>query len=250
MAQFVIGIPPPYTLLLLPGDPSMSRSRRKSKSYTPSTPEVVKLNPLNENQRLLMESIEKNPITVVNGAAGVGKSCVALYKAVEMYEQRRIDKILYIKPNVDFGKVERGIGFLKGEVEDKLQFLLLPVIDNLEVFCSAGKAKSLIDQKKIEAGLLEHLRGRSLRYTFILADEIQNTEVKSVLTLITRMGEGSKLVISGDTMQCDTGIKNNGLVDALNRLRGLNEVGIINFTKDDIVRNKFLSKVINRYDNT
>lgn len=194
-----------------------------------------------------MESIRENPITVVNGASGVGKSCIALHEAVHMMQDREIDKILYIKPNVDFGRYERGIGFLKGEMDEKLQPLLYPVIDNLGVFCTPGKAQYMLDKKKIEVGLLEYLRGRSLRRTFVLLDECQNISPHGLLTVITRLGHDSKLVAIGDTMQCDIGLKENALSDAMVRLKGLPEVGIVEFKPEDIVRNGYLHKIIHRY---
>lgn len=225
----------------------MSRSKKRSHTYLPPTPEVITLFPRNENQEIMMELIREKPITIANGASGVGKSCIALHEAVHLMQKREIDKILYIKPNVDFGKYERGIGFLKGEMDEKLLPLLYPVIDNLSVFCTPGKAQYMLDKKQIEIGLLEYLRGRSLRRTFVLVDEVQNTTPHALLTVITRLGEGSKLVAIGDTMQCDIGLQNNALEDALTRLKGIPEVGIVEFSAADIVRNTYLHKIIHRY---
>ncbi len=226
----------------------MARSRSKRKNtYCSPEPEIKKITPKTEHQKEMMISIRSNPITIAEGVAGSGKSLVALHEAVQMKEWRTIDKILYIKPNVDFGKTERGVGYLKGDVKEKLQPLLFPVLDNLQIFCSKGKMMTLISDEVIEVGLLEYLRGRSLHRTFVILDEAQNCDPHSILTVISRLDDTSTLVVCGDTMQCDIGMRNNGLADAVKRLRGLEEVGIVHFTTEDIVRSSYLKKVITRY---
>lgn len=224
----------------------MSRNKRHKTNHS-STPEISRLYPRTESQGFLMDSIEQYPITIAAGAAGVGKTLIALHSAVWMLNNRGIDKILYLKPNVDFSG-ERGLGFLPGDLDEKIAPLLYPVLDNLEVFVTPGKRNYLLDKKQIECFLLEYLRGRSLRNTFVIFDEAQNTTKNGILTAISRLEDTSKLVICGDPTQQDTETRDNGLADALKRLQGLEQVGIVKFNSDDIVRNSFLRNVIERFE--
>lgn len=220
--------------------------RKKESSYTPSVPELKRIFPKNKNQERMLTSIANNPITFVNGAAGTGKSLLSIYSAILEIEKGNIDSILYIKPNVDM-LGERGVGFLKGEMEEKLAPLLMPIHDNMKVFLSPGKAKYYIDKGIIEVGLLEYLRGRNLDRTFVLMDELQNTTPHGVVTAYSRLTDTSKIVLMGDIQQCDTGLHHNGLRDAFLRYKGCEGVGFIEFTEEDIVRNSFMKQLLKRY---
>ena len=226
----------------------MGKSRRKAK-FSQSTPDIIKLYPRTPNQERLVNSIHNNPITIASGPAGTGKTVMALHSAVQLFHKREVSKILYLKPNVDVA-YDRGVGFLPGTIEEKLSPLLAPVRDNLEVFVSAGRANQMINNKDIDIQLMEYIRGRSLRDTFVILDEAQNTTAEGVLTVISRLEESSILVITGDSRQKDTkkGIQ-NGLLDAVNRLSRMPDiVGIIEFTKDDCQRSGYLKDVLEAYD--
>lgn len=224
----------------------MSRSKRRRKEKFVSSPEISRLHPMTESQGFLIDSIRENTVTIASGAAGVGKTLLALHSAVWMHHRGDVDKILYVKPNIDnYG--EKELPTLPGELDEKLAPLLFPVIDNLAVFCTDGKAKSLIHQKKIEGTLLGYMRGRSLNRTFVILDEAQNTTPHWVKTMISRIGQDSKLVILGDPSQKDTGGFENGILDATNRLKGLDNVGMIFFNHQDNVRNPDLIELLERY---
>ena len=227
----------------------MSKRNGRSKSkFQQSTPDIVRVYPRTNAQAELIDSIHTNSITIATGPAGVGKTLVALHEAVQLFHKRKISKILYIKPIVE-AQFSKGIGFLPGTLEEKIDPMLAPVKDNLEVFVSPGRAQQMIANKDVEFGLLEYLRGRSLRDTFIILDEAQNTTPQGILTVISRMEESSYLVISGDPAQKDS--KNNmmnGLTDAERRLGHLSEVGSVRFTTSDIQRASFLKNVIDAYD--
>lgn len=220
----------------------------RKKKYKETTPDIIKVNPKTEGQRLLIESIEKNPITIASGPSGSGKTLVALHEAVQMFHKRQIDKILYIKPNVDIF-YDKGIGYLSGDIDEKLSPLLAPVRDNLSVFCSDGKARQMIDNKDIEIQLIEFLRGRSLGYTFVILDESQNMHPAGILLALSRLEETSKIVLLGDAAQKDSYSRlGNGINDAIQRLSPLKDtVGIIQFTEEDILRNSYLKDVIKAY---
>ncbi len=238
----------------------MARKKRKSRrkdsdyreqyvdGYCKSRPEIETVHPKTENQRIMMEAIVEKDIIIANGTAGSGKTFIALYQAVQMLEHNWMDTFLYIKPNVDF-KGERGIGFLQGNTSEKMMPLFMPIMDNLK-FCTPGKRNELLAQNKLQIGLLEYLRGRSLKDTFVFFDEVQNTDVHAVKTVISRIEEGSKVVIAGDISQSDTGNSDNGLKYCLDHLSGddLSDlVEIINFTQADNVRNPRLNRVLSKF---
>lgn len=211
-----------------------------------SKPEIIPVHPKTYAQEGMMESICAKPITVASGAAGTGKSLVALYEGIKQLEMGYVDQILYIRPITDF-KGEKGMGFLPGTEKEKTDVYLEAVKDNLQVFVSPGKAQYLLGKEQIKFQPLEFIRGRSLRNKFVILDEAQNTTRHGVLTVITRMEESSRLVILGDPAQADVKHKgNDGLTEAISRLTGLKEVGIVKFSPSDIVRSSFLSKVIEK----
>lgn len=199
-----------------------------------------------QNQSLLRNSIRDNHLTICSGAAGVGKTLISLNDGYHMMKKGLFDKILYVKPIVGMLN-DNGLGYLPGELNEKVLPLLAPVLDNLEVFCSKGEVSYLISKEKIQYQPLEYIRGRSLRRTFLIADEMQNASPTVALSLISRIEESSKCVILGDLTQQDINLKNNALSDALVRLDGAESVGIVKFNSKDIIRSAFLRDVIKRY---
>ena len=192
---------------------------------------------------------DKEHLYLTNDCIVTHNTLMSIYSAITSLERNEIDKILYIKPNVDMHG-ERGVGFLKGELDEKLAPLLQPVVDNLQVFLCPNKAKYYIDKNIIDIGLLEYLRGRNLDRTFVIFDEAQNTTPHGLITVITRLTDTSKLVVLGDVMQCDTQNINNGLNDAFKRYKGLSGIGFVKFTENDILRNSFMKSILIRYNRT
>jgi phosphate starvation-inducible protein PhoH and related proteins len=231
----------------MPSQNNRRQRRKKENTYQNRTPEITRLFAKNNHQQDLINSINKNAITIAVAPAGCGKTLLALHEGVWMLEAGVIDKIIYVKPVVDFAG-DKGIGFLPGTVDEKIAPLLLPVLDNISVFTSPGKARYLLDKKQIEYQLLEYVRGRSLRKTLVIADEMQNSNKHTALTLISRLENSSKLVMLGDPRQSDIGLKDNAITDAKHRLKNLSDVGIIEFNTNDIVRSSFLKHIIARYD--
>ncbi len=232
----------------------MAKHKRKykedSEAKGPASNEAKKIlvEPKTPNQKKYLHTIRENDITLCTGPAGCGKSYIPVGFGLSniMCSQPKFDKIVIVRSVIEsFGEE---LGYLKGSAEDKLLPFLGSILDNLQEFISLGAIEILFKRKKIEMIHLGHLRGRSLNNCFIIAEESQNLSPEKILTILTRMGENSKLVISGDLNQCD--LKNHetsGLADAIEKLRGMNGVGICKLTHTDIVRNSMIGEILMRY---
>jgi phosphate starvation-inducible PhoH-like protein len=210
--------------------------------------EIRPLLPMNPSQVDAMKYLSTKPLSILTGPPGTAKTLLSVYIACGKLNRREIEKIYYVKPIVDVPG-EKGTGFLPGSLEEKIAPHIAPVRDSLAVFMPKGKADYLLDKKIIEFLPLDHLRGRSLHRCMIIADEMQNATTHSILTILTRLGEGSNVAILGDIVQRDLANKygKDGLSDALNRLKHLPDVGHVDFRFDDIVRSKFVQSVILAY---
>lgn len=207
------------------------------------------LTPRNQNQKDFQQSLHNNLVTIATGPAGTGKTLLAINFALAGLSAKSYDKIIYIRPDVAVDH-QRGRGSLPGEKFEKSLPLLAPLLDNLNVFCQDGLKKYLLEKELIEYVYLEDVRGRSLNDSFIIFDESQNSTIEQFKTILTRTGSGSTLAILGDLNQVDVSTLryNNGLSDSINRLLGLKNVGIINFTVEDIVRSPILKHILRRYE--
>lgn len=204
--------------------------------------------PRNPNQVDAMRYLRTRTLTLLSGPPGTAKTLLATYVACEKMQKREIDKIYYVKPVVNVPG-EQGLGFLPGNLDEKIAPHISPIRDSLEVFMPKGKAEYLLSKKHIEFLPIEHLRGRSLHRCMIIADEMQNATTHSVMTILTRLGDGSSVAVLGDVVQRDLANRfgGDGLSDALNRLRFLPDVGHVEFGFDDIVRSEFVQSVIRAY---
>jgi phosphate starvation-inducible protein PhoH and related proteins len=219
-----------------------------SKSSTAPS-EMISVSPKTPGQQRLVDSIRNNVITLVMGGSGNGKSLLSIYEALQFQKKQEVREILYTKAIVDFPSLQ-GIGYLPGNEEQKLEPLLWPVRDNLKVFCGDGLADYIIRKKKIEPVLLQDLRGRSLSDTFLIFDEAQNVPPEIIQMVLTRIGDRAKVVIAGDYMQKDSSHRfKDGLSDAMERLRDIPEVGIVEMSWEDCVRAEGLpSRIQQRYN--
>lgn len=202
----------------------------------------------NSSQEDALASLRENTLTILTGPPGTAKTLLSVYVAVELLEDRQIDKIYYVKPIVDIVG-EQGLGFLPGETRDKVAPHVAPLKDALNVFMPPSKADYLLEKKIIEFLPIEHLRGRSLNNCFVIADEMQNALPSSVLTILTRLGSNSKVSMMGDVIQRDLSGRfgYDGLSDALKRLSAMTDVGYIQFELEDICRSGFVKSVIYKY---
>jgi phosphate starvation-inducible PhoH-like protein len=210
------------------------------------------LNPkfLTWKQEEFWNCMKKNTVTLASGAAGTGKTLVALHFGLSGVSEGEFQKIYYVRSDVGV-EHQRGRGALPGELGEKMAPLVAPVYDNLPcIMRSQGAADYLLSKKIIEPVLLEDIRGRSLNGAFIIVDEAQNFSPKQCKTVLTRVGKDSKICLIGDTKQIDLYVfeRDNGLVDAIQRLRNLPEVGTVHFEKSDIVRNSVIAHILDRYD--
>lgn len=206
--------------------------------------------PKTDAQEDLWTSLNKNVVTVATGPAGVGKTLVGLHWGLQALFDRHVSKVYYLRSDVGVAH-QRGRGALPGDFDAKVAPLLGPVFDNLSVIMKTeGAAEYVISKKLVEPLLLEDIRGRSLNDALIIADEAQNMTPGQVKTVLSRVGEGSRILLTGDTKQVDLGVfeRENGLVDAFHRLSGLDNVGRVTFTKADIVRNSVIAHILQRYD--
>lgn len=192
----------------------------------------------------------KNAVTLAHGHAGTGKTLLALWKGMTLIQQGEVERVVYIRSDVGV-EFQRGRGALPGDFNEKVRPLLGPVLDNLPVMMrNQGAADYVISKGIIEPVLLEDVRGRSFNDCFIVVDEAQNMLPSHVKTCLTRLGQESRMAIVGDTKQSDLEVfrRDNGLLDAVYRLRDMRDVGIVQFEKEDIVRNSVIAHILDRYD--
>ena len=203
-----------------------------------------------QSQEDLWKSLNKNTVTIAVGPAGVGKTLTALWFGLSAIKSRAFKKIIYVRSDVGCSH-QRGRGALPGTMEEKMQPLMGPVMDNLSVIChSQGAADYLLEKKLVDAMLLEDIRGRSLNESLIIFDEAQNSSPDQVKTVLSRVGENSRIIVTGDTKQIDLDVfkTNNGLLDCYHRLSNIDNVGTVRFTKSDIVRNGVIADILAAYD--
>ena len=201
-------------------------------------------------QEELWNTLKRNTVTIASGHAGTGKTLIALHYGLFGIAQGQFDKVYYVRSDVGV-EFQRGRGALPGDLSEKIAPLIAPVLDNLPcIMRTHGAGEYLLNKKIIEPVLLEDIRGRSLNEAFIIVDESQNFLPSQIKTVLTRVGKDSKILLIGDTKQTDMEVfrRENGLVDAIHRLRNLGEVGIVEFQKEDIVRNSVIAHILDRYE--
>ena len=197
-------------------------------------------------QKEYCDLIENFAITFGVGPAGTGKTYIAVAKAVSCFKEKQIDKIVLTRPVVEAG--ER-LGFLPGDLQSKIDPYLRPLYDIMEEIIGMDHLSRYIERKKIEIVPLAYMRGRTLSRSFIILDEAQNTTKTQMKMFLTRLGNGSKMVITGDLTQVDLLNKNeSGLLDATTVLKDIKEIAICNFSRKDIVRHELVGKILKAYE--
>jgi phosphate starvation-inducible PhoH-like protein len=201
--------------------------------------------PRNLNQRLFIQSVYRHDYVFATGPAGTGKTYLAVAMAAAFLLDKQVRRIVLARPAVEAG--ER-LGFLPGDLEEKINPYLRPVYDALYDILGYEKVAKLIDRQVIEIAPLAFMRGRTLNDAFIILDEAQNTTHEQMKMFLTRMGFHSKTVITGDITQIDLpGGQNSGLVEALEILDGSEGFAFIGFTHRDVVRHQLVQEVVDRY---
>ena len=202
--------------------------------------------PNGSNQQEYIETINKRVLTLGIGPAGTGKTYLAVASAVQQLVSGEIEKILLVRPAVEAGEK---LGFLPGDLSQKVDPYLRPLYDALFEMLGFKETNQLIERNIIEVVPLAFMRGRTLNNSFIILDESQNATVEQMKMFLTRFGFGSKVVVTGDITQIDLPTNTqSGLVHSLDVLKGLSEVGFIKFDSKDIVRHGLVQKIVEAYE--
>ena len=197
-------------------------------------------------QQKYMRAIEKNTVTIGVGPAGTGKTYLAVAAAVAAFRERKVNRIVLTRPAVEAG--ER-LGFLPGDLQTKVDPYLRPLYDALYDMLGAETFQKYQERGSIEVAPLAYMRGRTLDDSFIILDEAQNTTSEQMKMFLTRLGFGSKIVITGDITQIDLpGDKTSGLKDAIRVLEGVKDIAICQLTSADVVRHALVQEIINAYE--
>ena len=196
-------------------------------------------------QKKYVDAINKNTVVFGVGPAGTGKTYLAVALAVSAYKNKEIDRIILTRPAVEAGEK---LGFLPGDLQNKVDPYLRPLYDALQEMFGLETYQKLIEKGAIEIAPLAYMRGRTLSDSFIILDEAQNTTIDQMKMFLTRMGEGSRAVITGDVTQIDLPEgKKSGLKHAVSILKDINGIEIINLTYKDVVRHPLVAEIIKAY---
>ena len=198
-----------------------------------------------EKQSEYMKALKENDIVISLGPAGTGKSFLAVSVAVTLLMEKKIDRVILSRPAVEAGEK---LGFLPGDMKEKVDPYLRPLYDALYELFGADKIDKKIENGEIEIAPLAFMRGRTLKNCFAILDEAQNATETQIKMFLTRIGENSKLVVNGDPSQIDLINKNqSGLIKTRKILKDLNEIKVIEFDYNDVVRHPLVSKIIKAY---
>ncbi len=206
---------------------------------------VRPVEPRNENQRKYLELIEKNNLVFGLGAAGTGKTYLAVAAAVRQLRRGEVRRLIITRPVVEAGE---HLGFLPGDLNQKLDPYMRPIYDALHDMMHPDDLARLEEIGVIEVAPLAYMRGRTLSSAFVILDEAQNTTIGQMKMFLTRLGEGSQMVVTGDPSQNDLDSRvRSGLMDAVGRLRSFEGIGIVEYSPDDVVRHELVSQIIRAY---
>ena len=200
----------------------------------------------NENQQKLVDAFNKNDMVFALGPAGSGKTYIAIALAVKALKNKEVKKIILSRPAVEAGEK---LGFLPGDMKDKVDPYLQPLYDALEDMIPTSKLKEYIENKVIQIAPLAFMRGRTLNDAVIILDEAQNTSIHQIKMFMTRLGINAKMIITGDITQIDLPpSQTSGLKHALNVLKDVKGIGKVEFTKKDIVRHRLVQGIVEAYE--
>ena len=216
--------------------PERHAIQTKRKSLMPRTP----------NQAKYVEAIRKHEMVFGIGPAGTGKTYLAVAVGVEMYEKHLVEKLIFCRPAVEAGEK---LGFLPGDLKEKIDPYLLPIYDALYDFLGFEVVEKMIERNEIEIAPLAFMRGRTLSHAYVVLDEAQNTTTAQMKMFLSRMGDGSRIIVTGDPSQTDLlHGQTSGLNESLDVLIDIDEIAFIEFENADIVRHKLVGKILQAYD--
>jgi len=204
------------------------------------------IHPRTAGQAAYVTAIRNHSLVFCAGPAGTGKTYLAVAMAVAALKEAAVAKVVLVRPAVEAGE---SLGYLPGDLQAKINPYLRPLFDALGEMMDHDQVKSYTEEDRIEVVPLAYMRGRTLNEAFVILDEAQNTTVSQMKMFLTRMGMGSKIVVSGDTTQIDLPPQNrSGLIDALARLRNIQGIATVKLTQADIVRHPLVQRIVDAYD--
>ena len=202
--------------------------------------------PRSENQQKLVDAFREHDMVFAIGPAGSGKTYTAIALAVRALKNKEIKKIILSRPAVEAGEK---LGFLPGDMKEKIDPYLQPLYDALQDMIPAAKLQEYMDQNVIQIAPLAFMRGRTLNDAVVILDEAQNTTSAQIKMFLTRMGMNTKMIVTGDMTQIDLpSSQTSGLVQALRILKGVKEISFIELNQKDIVRHKLVTRIVEAYD--
>jgi len=216
--------------------------------YLPAKKQRVSIQARNANQKLYLQKLyeEATSIVLAIGPAGTGKTMLAVQHGIKMFQEGKVDKIVVTRPAVS---VDEDLGFLPGDLNEKMAPWTRPIFDVLGEYYQQKEIAKMLEEGVIEISPLAYMRGRTFKNAYIVADEMQNATVNQMKMLLTRLGEGSKMVVTGDLAQADR-LSDNGLIDFCNLLAQkeyLEHIDIIQFEAKDIERHNAVKEVLSVY---
>ena len=208
---------------------------------------IKKVYPRTQGQAEYISLLQTKDMVFCTGAAGSGKTFLAVCEALKLILNHKKNKLIITRPVVEAGE---NLGFLPGDLEDKIDPYLRPLKDAMETVLPVETVKHLFEIGIVEVAPLAYMRGRTLNNCVVILDEAQNTTCSQMKMFLTRMGENTKVFVSGDPSQIDLPKKNNsGLTAAINILYNIEEIGFIGLTANDVVRNNLVKKIVKAYEN-
>ena len=197
-------------------------------------------------QRKYIKAIEENTVTISIGPAGTGKTYLAVAEAVRALKDKKVNKIVMCRPAVEAGEK---LGFLPGDLQNKVDPYLRPLYDALDEMLGPETVQSYMEKRIIEIAPLAYMRGRTLKSMFLLCDECQNMSLAQHLMILTRLGEGSKMVLTGDVTQIDLpSPEDSGLERCAQILEGIEDIKVIRLSGADVVRHRLVGKIIDAFE--
>ena len=202
--------------------------------------------PRNKSQAQFAELLQKKDLVFGLGPAGTGKTYMAVAMGVSMLLSGRVDRLILSRPAIEAGEK---LGFLPGDLKEKIDPYLRPIFDALHDMFSEATLEKLMSSGIIEVAPLAFMRGRTLSHAYVILDEAQNTTTMQMKMLLTRLGENSRMVVTGDTTQIDLPFQQkSGLIDAAEKLRAVEGIGFMEFSEKDVVRHPLVGRVLKAYD--
>ncbi|MDG4546713.1 MAG: PhoH family protein [Rickettsiales bacterium] len=230
---------------------SNNKGEKKKEKNTLFEQEIVvktakkQIVPHSNTQKQYIKALYKKDLVFANGPAGTGKTYLAVAVGVSMFLNHKVERIILVRPAVEAGEK---IGFLPGDMKEKVDPYMQPLYDALYDMFPAEKVQKYIESRVIEIAPLAFMRGRTLKDAFVILDEAQNATPTQMKMFLTRLGENSRMVVNGDLSQIDLPPHSkSGLDDALNKLRNIDEIGYVQFGEDDIVRHNLVAKIVHAY---